>query len=101
MLPASETKKTILKKSVLQHCTHSYISTAWHGGTETFKALSAFLPSFMAPHRKSLFPENTCKRVWVVSGWRLCCNGRQGTTTCYYTFSCLFSVFGVNHRSLR
>lgn len=86
---------------MLQNCTHSYISTAWHGGTETFKALKAFLLSFMAPHRKSLFPENTCELVWVVSGWRLRCNSRQGTTTSYYTFSGSFSAFAVNHRSLR
>jgi len=55
----------------------------------------------MAAHRESLFPEHTCKCGWVVSGWRLRCNSRQGTTACYYTFLCSLSVFAVNHRSLR
>lgn len=52
-LPQKQKKPQNLKKSMLQHCTRSYISTAWQGGTETFKALKAFFCLSWLPTEKA------------------------------------------------
>lgn len=56
---------------MLQHCTHSYISTAWQGSTETFKALKTFFCLSWLPTGKACSQSTPVNmvRLSLAGGW--------------------------------